>query len=52
MRAHRRLRRAGVEAQLQVFEGMSHTQLLEPFVPETEEAFREIAGFLAARMVG
>jgi acetyl esterase/lipase len=52
VRAHRRLRRAGVEAALQVFEGESHAQFLEPFVPETEEAFREIAGFLGARLGG
>jgi acetyl esterase/lipase len=50
VRVHRRLRRAGVEAALQVFEGESHAQFLEPFVPETEEAFREIAGFLGARL--
>jgi acetyl esterase/lipase len=50
VRAHRRLRRAGVEATLQVFEAMSHAQFLEPFVPETEEAFAEIAGFLRARL--
>src|SRR3712207_2920346 len=43
VRTHRQLRRAGVEASLQVFEGQSHAQFLEPFVPETEEAFTEIA---------
>jgi epsilon-lactone hydrolase len=43
---HRKLRRAGVEAELQVFEGMSHAQYnFSPFVPETKEAFTEIAGF-------
>ncbi|RDJ26998.1 alpha/beta hydrolase [Bosea caraganae] len=46
VRIHRRLRRAGVEAALQVFEGQSHAQFLAPFVPETEEAFSEIARFL------
>lgn len=50
VRAHRRLRRAGVEAQLQVFEGMSHAQFLDGGVPETVEAFAEIAGFLLARL--
>jgi acetyl esterase/lipase len=50
VRAHRRLRRSGVEAHLQVFEGMSHAQFLDPFVPETEEAFAEIAGFLRPRL--
>ncbi len=45
VRAHRKLRRAGVEAALQVFEGESHAQFLTPFVPETAEAFKEIAAF-------
>jgi epsilon-lactone hydrolase len=43
---HRKLRRAGVEAELQVFEGMSHAQyLFDPSAPETREAFGEIARF-------
>jgi acetyl esterase/lipase len=43
---HRKLRRAGVDADLQVFEGMSHAQyLFTPFAPETKEAFTEIARF-------
>jgi epsilon-lactone hydrolase len=50
VRTHRKLRRAGVDAVLQVFEGQSHAQFLDPFVPETEEAFGEIARFLAARL--
>ena len=34
---HRKLRRAGVEAELQVFEGMSHAQYnFDPYAPETE----------------
>lgn len=45
VRAHRKLRQAGVEAALQVFEGQSHAQFLFPGVPETEEAFAEIARF-------
>ena len=41
-----KLRQAGVEAQLQVFEGMSHAQYqFDPFAPETKEAFTEIARF-------
>ncbi len=52
VRAHRKLRRAGVEAVLQVFEGQSHAQFLEPFIPETEEAFGEIAGFFARHLAG
>ncbi len=43
---HRKLRRAGVEADLQVFEGMSHGVLpISPFAPETKEAFTDIARF-------
>lgn len=50
IRAHRKLRQAGVEASLQVFEGQSHAQFLDPFVPETEEAFAEIALFLTRHL--
>lgn len=50
VRAHRRLRRAGVRAELQVFEGQSHAQFLDPGVPETAEAFREIAAFLSRHL--
>ena len=43
---HRKLRQAGVEATLQVFEGMSHAQyLFDPYAPETKEVFTEIAQF-------
>jgi monoterpene epsilon-lactone hydrolase len=43
---HRKLRRAGVEADLQVFEGMSHAQYnFDPYAPETKETFTEIAQF-------
>jgi acetyl esterase/lipase len=43
---HRKLRQAGAEAVLQVFEGMSHAQyLFDPDAPETKEAFTEIASF-------
>ncbi|BDG72770.1 alpha/beta hydrolase fold domain-containing protein [Roseomonas fluvialis] len=47
VRAHRRLRRAGVVADLQVLEGQSHAQFLDPTVPEAREAFNEIGDFLA-----
>jgi acetyl esterase/lipase len=50
VRTHRRLRQAGVAAVLQVFEGQSHAQFLLPFVPETEEAFAEIAAFLDSHL--
>jgi monoterpene epsilon-lactone hydrolase len=43
---HRKLRRAGVEAELQVYEGMSHAQYnFDPSAPETKEVFTEIARF-------
>ncbi len=47
VRTHRKLREAGVEASLQVFEGMSHAQYqFDANAPETKEAFTEIAQFL------
>jgi len=46
VRMHRKLRQAGVEAVLQVFEGQSHAQYYrDPAAPETKEAFEEIARF-------
>jgi acetyl esterase/lipase len=43
---HRKLRQAGVEAELQVYEGMSHAQYnFDPDAPETKEVFTEIARF-------
>ncbi len=43
---HRKLRQAGVEAELQVYEGMSHAQYnFDAFAPETKEVFTEIAKF-------
>ena len=45
VRAHRKLRQAGVPATLQVFEAQSHAQFLEPSAPETTEAFDEIGAF-------
>ena len=43
---HRKLRRAGVEAELQVFEGASHAEYyIDPTTPESKEAFTEIARF-------
>ena len=47
VRVHRRLREAGVEAVLQVFEGQSHAQYMrDASAPETRDAFGEIALFL------
>ena len=46
VRVHRALRRAGAIADLNVYEGESHAQFLgEPSVPETREAFADIAAF-------
>lgn len=46
VRTHRKLRRAGVEADLNVYEGQSHAQYgYNPDAPETKEAFTDIARF-------
>ncbi len=46
VRTHRKLRRAGVEADLNVYEGLSHAQyLFDPAAPETKEVFGDIARF-------
>jgi acetyl esterase/lipase len=51
VRTHRKLRRAGVDAALQVFEGLSHAQYtVSADPPETREAFEEIARFFDKHM--
>jgi monoterpene epsilon-lactone hydrolase len=46
VRVHRKLRDAGIDAFLQVFEGQSHAQYLrDDSAPETKAAFAEIAMF-------
>jgi len=46
IRVHRKLRQAGVEAVLQVYEGQSHAHYYRDVsAPETREAFGEIAQF-------
>jgi acetyl esterase/lipase len=46
VRVHRKLRQAGVVADLHVFEGQSHAQYAgDPFAPETKEHFGELAAF-------
>jgi epsilon-lactone hydrolase len=46
VRVHRKLRQAGVEAMLQVFEAQSHAQYFrDDTAPEARQAFEEIAGF-------
>lgn len=51
VRVHRKLRQAGVEASLQVFEGQSHAQFYrDPAAPETKDAFAEITAFFDKHM--
>jgi len=51
VRVHRKLREAGVEAQLEVYEGQSHGQYIpDPSAPETKEAFGEISKFFDAHL--
>ena len=46
VRVHRKLREAGVDAQLEVYEGQSHGQYIpDPSAPETQQAFGEITRF-------
>lgn len=52
VRVHRRLREAGVEAYLQVFEAQSHAQYnRDDRAPETKEAYEEIAAFFDRHLV-
>jgi len=51
VRVHRKLRKAGVEAVLQVFEGQSHAHyLFDDSAPETREVFEEIGNFFNMHM--
>lgn len=50
VRTHRALRRAGVEADLNVYEGMSHAQYAGPGMPEAREVFGDIARFFDAHL--
>jgi epsilon-lactone hydrolase len=46
VRVHRKLRQAGVDAELHVYEGQSHAHYMRNVnAPETREAFEEIARF-------
>lgn len=46
VRTHRKLRRAGVEAELNVYEGQSHAHFMDdPDAPEVKEAMTDIARF-------
>jgi acetyl esterase/lipase len=51
VRVHRRLRQAGVEAELHVYEGQSHAHYMrDSNAPETKEAFDEIARFFGRHL--
>lgn len=51
VRVHRKLRQAGVAAQLHVFEGLSHAEYIGLFnAPESKDAWTEIASFFARRL--
>lgn len=51
VRVHRNLLRAGVEAELEVYEGQSHAQYqFDDRVPETKEAFGDIAAFFGKHL--
>lgn len=51
VRVHRKLRQAGVEAELHVYEGQSHAHYLRSSeAPETREAFEEIGRFFGKHL--
>ena len=45
VRVHRKLRQAGIEAQLQVFEGVTHVAYLLGPSPESKDVFEEVVAF-------
>jgi epsilon-lactone hydrolase len=47
---HRKLKHAGVEVDLNIFEGMWHGFNMEPDLPETRDAAADLAGFLDRHM--
>jgi acetyl esterase/lipase len=53
VRMHRKLRAAGIEAVLQLWEGQSHVQYMsDPDAPETREYHDEVASFLRRHLMG
>jgi acetyl esterase/lipase len=51
VRVHRKLREAGVESRLEVYEAQSHAQyLVDPTAPESKEALQDIASFFDAHL--
>lgn len=47
---HRAFLRSGVDAQLVVFEALSHGFWEDPYLPESKEAFETMASFFAAKL--
>jgi epsilon-lactone hydrolase len=52
VRAHDRALAAGVDARIKVWRGLPHVAPLFTFMPEAEEALREIAGFITRHTLG
>ncbi len=52
VRVHRKLRRAGVEADLHVYEGQSHGEYLNRSIPESREHFAELNSFVLRHLGG
>ena len=53
VRMHRKLREAGVEAELQVWEGQSHLQFMADIAaPETKEYHEEVTRFFDQHLGG
>ena len=51
-RLEERLRAAGVDARLEIWEGMWHVfQIFAPYVPEAQQAIREIGNFISEQIV-
>ena len=51
VRVHRKLRQAGVRADLHVYEGQSHAQYMrDANAPETRETYEEIAKFFGEHL--
>jgi monoterpene epsilon-lactone hydrolase len=52
VRMHRKLRRAGVVADLHVYEGQSHGEFLRREIPESQEHFAELNAFVKKHLAG
>lgn len=52
IRTHRKLRQAGVRADLHIYEGLSHTEYLElAYTPESLEHYSELSTFILSNLV-